>query len=60
MFRARPEGLEELQAFLAEMWPAALGRFKAAAEAGGSVASLSVGRPEGEPGQAVAGEGVER
>ena len=34
LFRARPEGLEDLQAFLAEMWPAALGRFKATAEAG--------------------------
>ena len=34
LFRVRPEGLEELHAFLAAMWPAALDRFKARAEAG--------------------------
>ena len=34
LFRARPEGLDDLRAFLAEMWPMALGSFKAAAEAG--------------------------
>ena len=34
LFRARPEGLDDLRAFLADMWPMALGRFKAAAEAG--------------------------
>ena len=34
LFRARPEGLEELHAFLAEMWPTALSGFKATAEAG--------------------------
>ena len=46
LFRTRPEGLEELRAFLAEMWPLALGSFKAAAEAGESVGPLSIGRPE--------------
>ena len=34
LYRARPEGLAELRAFLADMWPAALERFKAVAEAG--------------------------
>ncbi len=47
LFRARPEGLEELRAFLAEMWPAALDRFKAAAEAGTSSRSLKARTEEG-------------
>jgi DNA-binding transcriptional ArsR family regulator len=33
LYRARPEELAELRAFLDAMWPAALDRFKAAAEA---------------------------
>jgi DNA-binding transcriptional ArsR family regulator len=33
LYRLRPEGLVELRAFLAELWPDALQRFKAAAEA---------------------------
>jgi DNA-binding transcriptional ArsR family regulator len=36
LYRARPEELAELRAFLEAMWPATLERFKAAAEAGGS------------------------
>ena len=32
LYRLRPEGLAELRAFLGELWPDALGRFKAAAE----------------------------
>ena len=60
MFRARPEGLDELHAFLAEMWPAALGRFKAAAEAGAPLASLSFGPPDGDPGQGMEDKSVGR
>jgi DNA-binding transcriptional ArsR family regulator len=60
LFRTRPEGLEELRAFLAEMWPLALGSFKAAAEAGESVGPLSIGRPEGDPGDGTDEEGIER
>jgi DNA-binding MarR family transcriptional regulator len=33
LYRARPEELAELRAFLEAMWPAALERFKAVAEA---------------------------
>jgi DNA-binding transcriptional ArsR family regulator len=33
LYRLRPEGLAELRAFLAELWPDALQRFKAAVEA---------------------------
>jgi DNA-binding transcriptional ArsR family regulator len=33
LYRLRPEGLAELRAFLTELWPNALERFKAAAEA---------------------------
>src|SRR5260221_11961647 len=33
LYRLRPEGLAELRAFLTELWPDALERFKAAAEA---------------------------
>jgi DNA-binding transcriptional ArsR family regulator len=33
LYRLRPEGLGELRAFLGELWPDALDRFKAAAEA---------------------------
>ena len=33
LYRARPEELAELRQFLDAMWPSALGRFKAAAEA---------------------------
>lgn len=32
LYRARPEGFVELRAFLAEMWPDALERFRAQAE----------------------------
>ena len=60
MFRARPEGLEALRAFLAEMWPGALGRFKAAAEAGAPLASLSFGPPDGDPGQGMEDKSVGR
>src|SRR4051812_25937390 len=31
-YRARPEGLEDVRAYVDAMWPAALGRLKAAAE----------------------------
>jgi DNA-binding transcriptional ArsR family regulator len=48
LFQARPEGLDDLRAFLAEMWPMALGSFKAAAEAGASL------------GQAMEEEGIGR
>ena len=33
LYRLQPEGLAELRAFLSELWPNALDRFKAAAEA---------------------------
>jgi DNA-binding transcriptional ArsR family regulator len=33
LYRLRPDGLAELRAFLGELWPNALARFKAAAEA---------------------------
>jgi len=33
LYRLRPEGLAELRAYLAELWPDALRRFQAAAEA---------------------------
>jgi len=33
LYRLRPEGLAELRAFLAELWPDALQRFKTVAEA---------------------------
>jgi DNA-binding transcriptional ArsR family regulator len=45
LYRLRPEGLAELRAFLAELWPDALQRFKAAAEA---TASGAVESPLGE------------
>jgi DNA-binding transcriptional ArsR family regulator len=32
LYVVRPEGLETLESFLAELWPAALGRLKAAVE----------------------------
>jgi len=32
LYRLRPEGLGELRAFLGELWPDAMQRFKAAAE----------------------------
>ena len=34
LYRLRPDGLAELRAFLTELWPDALDRFRAAAEAG--------------------------
>jgi DNA-binding transcriptional ArsR family regulator len=46
LYRLRPEGLAELRAFLAELWPDALQRFKAAAEATAS------GAVESRPGEA--------
>ncbi len=33
LYRLRPEGLDELRGFVEELWPDALARFKAAAEA---------------------------
>ena len=33
LYRTQPEGLAELRAFLSELWPTALDRFKTAAEA---------------------------
>jgi DNA-binding transcriptional ArsR family regulator len=44
LYRARPEELAELRAFLDAMWPAALERFKALAETGG-VGSSPAGGP---------------
>jgi DNA-binding transcriptional ArsR family regulator len=41
LYRLRPEGLAELRAFLAELWPDALQRFKAAAEASATGAAES-------------------
>lgn len=35
LYRLRPEGLAELRAFLGDLWPTALNRFKTAAEAEG-------------------------
>jgi DNA-binding transcriptional ArsR family regulator len=60
LFRARPEGLDELRTFLAEMWPAALGLFKAAAEEGASAGSPSVGRPAVGLDQKLERKGTER
>jgi hypothetical protein len=34
LYVVRPEGLESLEAFLAELWPAGLQRLKAAVESG--------------------------
>jgi DNA-binding transcriptional ArsR family regulator len=44
LYRARPEGLAEVRAFLAQMWPEALERFKARAEGG-----MAAERPNGGP-----------
>jgi DNA-binding transcriptional ArsR family regulator len=46
LYRLRPEGLGELRAFLTELWPDALQRFKAVAEATAS------GAVESRPGEA--------
>lgn len=46
MYRARPEGLAELRAFLATMWPDALERFKAAAEADPEPSTSNVRPPQ--------------
>jgi DNA-binding transcriptional ArsR family regulator len=35
MYMVRPEGLEQIEAFLAELWPASLGRLKRAVERDG-------------------------
>jgi DNA-binding transcriptional ArsR family regulator len=43
LYRARPEELAELRAFLDAMWPAALERFKAVAEAGGAGSARGAG-----------------
>jgi DNA-binding transcriptional ArsR family regulator len=40
LYRARPEGLAELRAFLARFWPDTLARFKARAEAAAPPAPL--------------------
>jgi DNA-binding transcriptional ArsR family regulator len=41
LYRLRPEGLAELRAFLAELWPDVLQQFKAAAEASATGAAES-------------------
>jgi DNA-binding transcriptional ArsR family regulator len=46
LYRARPEELAELRAFLEAMWPATLERFKAAAEAGDRERRHSPSGPE--------------
>ena len=46
LYRARPEELAEVRAFLETMWPAALQRFKTAAEAD-EVGPAPVGRASG-------------
>lgn len=48
LYRLRPEGLAELRAFLAELWPDALRRFKYAAETA-TAAELGIGS-ESQPG----------
>ena len=45
LYRSRPEELAEVRAFLDQMWPAALQRFKAAAEAGPVAGTTVQGRP---------------
>ena len=50
LYRARPEGLAELRAFLAAMWPDTLQLFKARAEASPSEVSAET-RPSAEPGR---------
>jgi DNA-binding transcriptional ArsR family regulator len=50
LYRLRPEGLGELRAFLGELWPDALERFKTAAEATAPGAVESPGL-RGEPNQ---------
>lgn len=41
LYRTRPEALAELRAFLVDMWPGALERFKAEAEASLAVTDLT-------------------
>ena len=55
MYRSRPDGLAELRAFLAELWPDALQRFKVAAEAGpaGAPPVAPDDRPQRHPGGAM-------
>lgn len=43
LYRTRPEALAELRAFLTEMWPDALERFKAQAEASLAAADSTAG-----------------
>jgi DNA-binding transcriptional ArsR family regulator len=43
-YRARPEGLEEVRAYVEAMWPDALGRLKAAAEREHASGSSDAGR----------------
>jgi DNA-binding transcriptional ArsR family regulator len=43
-YRARPEGLEEVRAYVEAMWPDALGRLKAAAEREHASGSADAGR----------------
>ncbi len=54
LYRLRPEGLVELRAFLADLWPDALGRFKLAAEASAAVGTgtAMAGERQGGPGGA--------
>jgi DNA-binding transcriptional ArsR family regulator len=49
LYRLRLEGLAELRAFLAELWPDALQRFKAAAEAASGVPGSASGDPTTAP-----------
>lgn len=45
LYRLRPDGLAELRAFLADLWPDALQRFKAAAEASHEAGPVPAGAP---------------
>jgi DNA-binding transcriptional ArsR family regulator len=49
LYRLRIEGLAELRAFLAELWPDALQRFKAAAEAASEVSQSAPSDPTAAP-----------
>ena len=50
LYRLRPEGLVELRAFLADLWPDALARFKLAAEASAPAGPGIARADEGQPG----------
>ena len=53
LYRLRLEGLAELRAFLAELWPDALQRFKAAAEAPSEVPRSAPNDPTAAPDRGV-------